>query len=57
MHNIMFGIKTAHHPEHTIPTVKHDGGSIMVRASFSSVRTRKMVKIDEKADGAKSVFD
>ena len=39
---------TAHHPEHTIPTVKHGGGSIMVWACFSSAGTGKMVKIDGK---------
>ncbi|CAJ0951315.1 unnamed protein product [Ranitomeya imitator] len=44
---------TAHHPEHTIPTVKHGGGSIMVWACFSSAGTRKMVKTDGKMDGAK----
>uniref|UniRef100_A0A8C8K4I5 Tc1-like transposase DDE domain-containing protein n=1 Tax=Oncorhynchus tshawytscha TaxID=74940 RepID=A0A8C8K4I5_ONCTS len=44
---------TAHHPEHTIPTVKHGGGSIMVWTCFSSAGTGKMVKIDGKMDGAK----
>uniref|UniRef100_A0A8C7GHX2 Transposase n=1 Tax=Oncorhynchus kisutch TaxID=8019 RepID=A0A8C7GHX2_ONCKI len=44
---------TAHHPEHTIPTVKHGGGSVMVWACFSSAGTGKMVKINGKMDGAK----
>ena len=44
---------TADHPEHTIPTVKHGGGSIMVWACFSSAGTGKMVKTDGKMDGAK----
>jgi len=43
---------TAHDPEHTITTVKHGGGSIMVWACFSSAGTGKMVKIDGKMDGA-----
>jgi len=36
----------AHHSEHTIPTVKHGGGSIMLGGCFSSAGTGKM-------DGAK----
>ena len=44
---------TAHHPQHTIPTVKHGGGSIMVWACFSSAGTGKMVKIEGKMDAAK----
>ncbi|KAI4875985.1 hypothetical protein NFI96_009096 [Prochilodus magdalenae] len=44
---------TAHHSEHTIPTAKHGGGSIMVWACFSSAGTGKTVKIDGKMDGAK----
>jgi len=44
---------TAHHPEHTIHTVKHGGVSIMVWACFSSAGTGKMVQIDGKMDGAK----
>uniref|UniRef100_W5NN98 Tc1-like transposase DDE domain-containing protein n=1 Tax=Lepisosteus oculatus TaxID=7918 RepID=W5NN98_LEPOC len=43
---------TAHHPQHTIPTVKR-GGSIMVWACFSSAGTGKMVKIEGKMDAAK----
>ena len=36
---------TSHHPENTIPTVKHDGGSIVLWGGFSSVRTGKLVRI------------
>ena len=51
MQNVMFCVQaTAHHPEHTIPTVKHGGGSIMVWACFSSAGTGKMVKIDGKIE-------
>ena len=44
---------TAHHPEHTIPTVKHGGGSIMLWGCFSSAGTGKLVRVDGKVDGAK----
>ena len=44
---------TAHHPEHTIPTVKYGGSSIMLWGCFSSAGTGKMVKVDGKMDGAK----
>lgn len=44
---------TAHHSEHTIPTVKHGGGSIMLWGCFSSAGTGKVVRVDGKMDGAK----
>ena len=44
---------TAHHPEHTIPTVKHGGDSIMWWGCFSSAETGKLVRVDGKMDGAK----
>ena len=36
---------TAHPREHTIPTVKHGGGSIMLWGCFSSAGTGKLVRI------------
>ena len=45
---------TAHHSEHTVPTVKHGGGSIMLWGCFSSAGTGKMVRADGKMDGAKN---
>uniref|UniRef100_A0A669EVF3 Transposase n=1 Tax=Oreochromis niloticus TaxID=8128 RepID=A0A669EVF3_ORENI len=44
---------TAHHSEHTIPTVKYGGGSIMLWVCFSSAGTGKLVRVDGKMDGAK----
>ena len=44
---------TAHHPEHTIPTVKHGGSNIMLWGCFSSTGTGKLVRVDGKMDGAK----
>lgn len=44
---------TAHHPEHTIPNMKHGDGSIMLWGCFSSAGTGKLVRVDGKMDGAK----
>ncbi|MBN3274862.1 TCB1 transposase, partial [Polyodon spathula] len=43
----------AHHPENTIPTVKHGSGSIMLWGCFSASRPGKLVKIEGKMDAAK----
>ena len=42
-----------HHPENTIPTVKHGGGSIMLWRCFSSAGTGKLVRIEGMMDDAK----
>lgn len=44
---------TAHHPKHTIPTVKHGGGNIMLWGCFSSAGTGQLVRIEGKMDAAK----
>ena len=44
---------TSHLPENSIPTVKHDGGSIMLWVCFSSAGTGKLVRIEGMMDGAK----
>ena len=43
---------TAHHPEHTIPTLKHGGGSITLWGCFSSTGAGKLVWVDGKMNGA-----
>lgn len=44
---------TAHHPNNTIPKVKHGGGNIMLWGCFSAAGTGELVRIEGKMDGAK----
>ena len=44
---------TAHHPSNIIPTVKHDGGSIMLWGWFSAAGTGRLVRIEGTVNGAK----
>lgn len=41
---------TAHRFEDAIPTMKHGGGSVVYRESFSSARTGKLVRIEGEMD-------
>ena len=52
-HYVWWKTNTAHHPKHTMPTVKHGGGSIMLWGCFSSARMRKLVRVNGKMDVAK----
>ena len=44
---------TPHHPENTIPTVKHGGGSIMLWGCFSAAGTGWLVRIKGQMNVAK----
>lgn len=44
---------TAHHHKHTIPTVKHGGGSIMLWGCFSAAGPGRLVKVEGKMNAAK----
>ncbi|GFW44072.1 transposable element Tcb2 transposase [Trichonephila clavipes] len=37
---------TSHHPKHTTPTVKHEGGTVMVWGMYGCVGVGKLVFID-----------
>ena len=43
----------SYHPESTIHTVKHGGGSIMLWRCFSLAGTEKLLRIEGMMDGAK----
>ena len=52
----LFGLIAKHHiwrKPGTIPTVKHGGGSILLRGCFSVTGTRRLVRIEGKMNGAK----
>jgi hypothetical protein len=51
--NVWHKPNTSHHPEKTIPTVKHGCGSIMLWGCFLSAATVKLVRIEGMKDGAK----
>lgn len=44
---------TNHHPENTIPAVKHDGSSIILQEYYLSAETKKLVRVAGQMVGAK----
>ena len=51
-----FGLNAKHHvwrKPGTIPTVKHGGGSILLWVCFSTAENGRLVRIEEKMNGAK----
>ena len=46
-------LSTAHHPSHTIPTMKHGGESIIPWGCFSAAKTARLVRIEGTMNGAK----
>jgi hypothetical protein len=52
-HHVWRKPNTSHHPENSIPTVKHGGGSIMLWECFSLAGTGKLVRIEGMMDGTK----
>lgn len=41
-----------HHLANTIPTLKHDGGSIMLQKCFSASGTERLVRVEGKMNAA-----
>ena len=46
-------MSTAHHPSNSIPTMKHDGDSIMLWGCFSLAETGRLGRIEGTIKGAK----